>query len=515
MTESNKRIAGILMVFIALLLCTVNSIAITNFTISDTDATTYIIVVMLMAFPLLLFYGKDNLLVPRIKKSNIIYGAIFLALYVLGISYFRVGLSYLFLSYRIDMLLLPLFAMSMISFVFGIDGLKRMQLFIVYLLFASPIPMLPLLSLNQPFALFNANTVYSVLSALGTPVAISGVQISTPSTYSISIAGACADIGAFVALLFFLVPVAYLYDGRTSRKVLWLLASLALMFLLNIMRMSIIAVEWAYYGIGGAAAVFHSFAGQLLFYIAIIVMMLLASEFGLYLPGGEKNKSTAAKEGGAGHGSYAFARKELYLLLAITILSGLLGFVLSTPYASSVYVPVSAFGLASQVNAAPLDLYVLSTLEMAHLNVTQLEAQGANMTFALGNNRIPLQQTYVIVYPVSGINAASIASLYNASSDTSTIVLKNGISMSGSILTLDGNTIAADLFSLPYNSSGIVVPLKYGMIHLVTSPGTQCGESAPYSAVDMAESFIYDTIRGQAFSTRNMLCESYAVAGGA
>ena len=51
-------------------------------------------------------------------------------------------------------------------------------------------------------------------------------------------------MGIFIALAFFLIPIAYLYDGKTKKKILWVASGLALLLVLNLVRMASISLAW-------------------------------------------------------------------------------------------------------------------------------------------------------------------------------------------------------------------------------------------------------------------------------
>ncbi|EQD33186.1 conserved hypothetical protein, membrane, partial [mine drainage metagenome] len=250
--KSKIRLLGLVAVLVAFVISIFNSLSITKFQISDTNPMTYIIVVMLMSLLLIMFYMKDDKLQFSYKKANLAYASMLFIAYILLLSYSRVSLSFLFLSYRVDALLFVLVLAAMILAIFGTDGLKRMKFLLFYVLFASPILLMPVINLDTAFTLLNSGVVFNTMRLAGIPVTQVGIKIIGASTSTISIASTCADIGAFIALLMFLVPLAYLYNGRPGRKAAWVVMGVALMFLLNILRMFSIALVWAFYGLNTA-----------------------------------------------------------------------------------------------------------------------------------------------------------------------------------------------------------------------------------------------------------------------
>jgi Transmembrane exosortase (Exosortase_EpsH). len=170
------RVVGISALLAGFILAAMNSIRITGLSVSDSDPSTYIIVVMLMllvAIVLSVKYAPD----PELKKSNVAIGLSLLAIYVLAISYARGAMSFLFISYRIDALLFPIILASLIILIFGIKGLKRMKFLVIYSIFASPLLLLPTFQISSPFTAFNAYVVFDTLKAIGIPVLKSNLTI--------------------------------------------------------------------------------------------------------------------------------------------------------------------------------------------------------------------------------------------------------------------------------------------------------------------------------------------------
>ena len=82
----------------------------------------------------------------------------------------------------------------------------------------------------------------------------------------------------------FLYPVAYFYQGKPIKKLYWILSGVVLLFVLNLIRMFGISVLFIYYGLAQAASSIHLFAGILLFYLTIIIIVILADRYGMSFP---------------------------------------------------------------------------------------------------------------------------------------------------------------------------------------------------------------------------------------
>ena len=406
------KVFGIAVLFVATLLTMACTVLVTNFSILDTDPTSYVIVVMLMLFVFILFSLKEDLHLNK-NRRFVVLGVCIFVFYIVFLSYVRVGLSFVFATFRIDALLIPLALVSFILMLFGIAGLRKLAPLVIYSLFLSPLLLMPLLFQNAAFANVNAAFVYETLRAFGVPVTLNGITITAASSASISIASTCAPIGTFVALVMFLVPVAYLYKGDLKKKTLWILSGLALVFVLNFARMFAIAYSWAYYGIGQAVSIFHIFAGQILFYAAIIVMLLLAGKYGMSI--------TRMRKGQLGEltKDFAKARGKFGLAWASVIILGVVGLLFSLPYLNSTY-------------ASPVFFY------------SNLTTIGQNTVYrAIGASFVNFSSSTIKIGEQNFTEALAILNGSNTDNDIYIVATATGIPISGVMVTNYTSVLAA------------------------------------------------------------------------
>jgi len=328
----NHKRAVIAVFLVALLIMLANSFLATQPNILDTDPSTYIIVPLIMMPLLALFTFKKKIEVKTDKKS-IAIGLIVFALFVICTIYLRSAFSFVFMSYRLDLLVLPLGIAGLIIVLFGFKSINYFKALLVYALFASPILMSPIFELNAPFAEMNTIIVYSILHFFA-----SSATYILPGTiklngYVLGIGESCAGIGALIAIVMFLVPVAYLYDGKNINKFYWVFSGFLLLLLLNVLRMFAIATAWFEYGPNASTSFAHSFAGIFIFYISLIVIILLAGKFGLKL---QVDKAKAQK----GSARLRDKNKNGYLLIAmvLAIACSLLYYTISFNYPHSLMI---------------------------------------------------------------------------------------------------------------------------------------------------------------------------------
>ncbi len=293
-----------------------------RFTISDTDPSTYVIIPLLMLPLFALFFAKGGI-AAKVGKKDIAAGLLVFAALVVATAFLHVSLSYLFASYGVDMLLFPLFISSMVLLIFGLKNLRRFWPLIAYSVFASPALLIPVMMLNQWFASINTQVVYHLLGVFTTGAVYAAPITILANGYRIGIGESCVGIGLLIAMAMLLIPVAYLYSGRLNRKVLWIASGIALLFVYNLMRMFAIAASWVTSGPTSALSILHAFAGMLLFYAAIIIMVLISPFYSIGIRPSNKGPEKRNKKAKSGrYGSISLVAAILlsaaYLMLNIS-----------------------------------------------------------------------------------------------------------------------------------------------------------------------------------------------------
>ncbi len=504
----------------AFFLASFNSLSRTGLSISDTDPSSYIIVVMLMLFPFILFSGKERISVQGFSLSGTGAAAgIFLA-YALATMVSRGSLSYLFWSYRIDALLFPALLACLAAALFGMRSLPKFKYLLVFALFASPAILMPLLAQNPLFASINAGIVFDMIRATGVHVVRHGFLIAAPSGATISINTTCVPLGTFVALLFFLLPIAYLYNGARTRKALWLASGLALVLLLNLVRMSIIAFAWVYNGIGPAAATFHLFAGAALFLLTIVAMVLLTGRYGLSFPHGEATAGAGKRKARRGRSRaqrspspYRFA-----LGAAAAFAFAALAFVLTLPYAHLEAVPAAMFAgngaAANRATSANIGLALYTSAFVpagSGMRAAYLGSDADGGIFLLADNQ---SEALAIVNASPAPVQRHLFVGYNSIKSTGSYILKNGITINSAIVESEGHAFYTDYFSAPftYNST------TFSMSYVVFTPANQSSHGLcevrlrGAGMLNYLESEGYNILGHMRPANGTVLCEAYEIA---
>ncbi len=349
-TEDDEMRKTYIAIFeIALIIMLANSFLATPSSILDTDPSTYIIVPIIM-IPLFAVFLFKNRIKSDVQTKDIALGLVLFAAFMLSIFYLRYVFSFMFIEFRLDMLLFPLAIASIVVTVFGIKNINAFKALMIYALFASPILLTPIFSLNQGFASMNALMVYNIMHQLDRNATFVPPISIEENGYTIGIGESCAGIGALIGLIFFLIPVAYLFDGKAGNKVLWVFSGAFLFLLLNLLRMFGIGVAWLYYGPNASASLVHMFAGMLIFYIVIIVMLLIAGVFKLKVPRLEKAKTKKK------------AREGFKLITLLAVAYAILYYFVSLNYPLSFYVSPYLTFSRIPLNGTPFANFISSNV---------------------------------------------------------------------------------------------------------------------------------------------------------
>ncbi|MGC8662554.1 MAG: archaeosortase/exosortase family protein [Candidatus Micrarchaeia archaeon] len=350
---------------LAIVILLANSFLITPSSILDTDPSTYVIVPIIMIPLLAVFIFKKDIKINTNMK-DVLFGFVLFVIFVFSIIYLRYIFSSMFIEFRLDLLLLPLAITSLVVTIFGASNVNVFKALIIYAFFASPLLLYPIFSLNQGFAGINAQFVYDIIHTLNNKTLFVPPISIVENNITIGIGESCVGIGVLIGLVFFLVPVAYLFEGNAKNKILWVFSGALLFIGLNFLRMLGIAITWFYYGPNASVSYIHMFVGMLIFYLVIIIMMLIAGLFKLKIQRVNKQKSKKRKE-----------RKKFEWITLLAIIYAVLYYVISMNYASSVYISPSLIFNKVALNGIPFENFISS-----NVNTTGYKA----VSYAFGNS---------------------------------------------------------------------------------------------------------------------------------
>jgi exosortase len=184
--------------------------------------------------------------------------------HILSLPFFIAGVTLIFLNPRaLIMLIFP----------------------ILFLLFLVPIPATFLYTIGGGLANFNTQVSYVILKTVGLPITLSSsygaptILISSASGQPLNFAVdvACSGIYSLVAFAMFATFLAFLASTSIFKKLLLFILGFFVFAMLNILR--IMAIVTVGYSFGEEAALLlHSFAGLLLIFIGMLLLLVFSDK---------------------------------------------------------------------------------------------------------------------------------------------------------------------------------------------------------------------------------------------
>ena len=207
-------------------------------------------------------------------------------------------MSAMFWVYRVDLLTLPIFVAGAVAIIFGSRVLWRQRLAVLFLFLAWPYPYQKYL-----LGVLNAFTTLTLLAmqkiAVWTHLAKPASSLDNTlfvvthhgSTFALSVVSACSGVNGVVGFLLVGSAFAAIVRGPVVRKVLWLLGGMALLWAINLVRITFIFFAGKEWGESVAINVFHPFIGLVTFSLGVLAMILLIKPLGMHIAIGEDDPS--------------------------------------------------------------------------------------------------------------------------------------------------------------------------------------------------------------------------------
>jgi exosortase/archaeosortase family protein len=210
-------------------------------------------------------------------------------------------MSAMFWVYRMDLLTLPIFVAGAVAIIFGSRVLWRQRLAICFLFLAWPYP-------YQKYLLGVLNA-FTDLTLIGMQKIAVATHLAKPagsldntlfvinhhgSTFALSVVSACSGVNGVVGFLLVGSAFAAIVRGPIVRKVLWLVGGMALLWAINLGRITFIFFAGKEWGESVAINVFHPFVGLVTFSIGVLAMILLIKPLGMTIRIGENRPEPCA-----------------------------------------------------------------------------------------------------------------------------------------------------------------------------------------------------------------------------
>lgn len=173
----------------------------------------------------------------------------------------------------------------------GLSTVRTLWFPLLFLLFAIPLPGALVDALTGPLKQLISELVETILYSAGYPIARSGVTLSI-GRYQLLVADACSGLNSMFSLS--AIGLLYLYImGYSSwlRNGVILASLLPIAFAANILRVIILVLITYYFGDAVGQGFLHDFAGMLLYFATLIILLSLDAYLGWLLPKFSKAES--------------------------------------------------------------------------------------------------------------------------------------------------------------------------------------------------------------------------------
>lgn len=165
----------------------------------------------------------------------------------------------------------------------GTAGLRLCWFPLFFLIFMVPLPGPLVAAVTTPLKSAVSAVASSLMHALGFPIGRSGV-ILTIGPYQLLVADACAGLNSMFTLeALVLLYINLMGYKNATRNVLLALSAIPISFAANVVRVVILVLVTYYFGDEAGQGFVHSFAGMVLFLVALTLTIALDNVFALIL----------------------------------------------------------------------------------------------------------------------------------------------------------------------------------------------------------------------------------------
>ena len=194
--------------------------------------------------------------------------------------------SYSFLPLEYHIASLPIFASGLIILIFNFNVLRVLLFPMSFLLFLIPPPVELAQQVGGLLSYYSSHGAYNILRVFNLPVRLSElegnpiifVQIPSGEEYPFVIDLACSGIYSLIGFLIFALFLAYLVRGSLIKKTAILLLGLPIIYLLNILRITILIIIGFTSGPYAALNLFHIFGGWFLILLGTLIILLVSEK---------------------------------------------------------------------------------------------------------------------------------------------------------------------------------------------------------------------------------------------
>jgi len=194
--------------------------------------------------------------------------------------------SYTFTPLEYHMFALPIFVTACTLIMFNKQTLRQLAFPIPFLFFLMPPPTQIVYALGATLSTISTQASCTILNLFGfaaeisttygNPVITITQANGTPLSFTVDIA--CSGIYSLIGFLIFATFIAYIARTKTWKKPAIFLIGLPLIYLLNILRITIIVLLGYYYGMELAMNIFHLLGGWTLIFLGTLLLLIITEK---------------------------------------------------------------------------------------------------------------------------------------------------------------------------------------------------------------------------------------------
>jgi exosortase/archaeosortase family protein len=239
--------------------------------------------------------------------------------------------STMFWVYRVDLFTLPFFVAGAVAIIFGVRVMWRQKLALAYLFLAWPYPyqtvLLRVLDAFTTATLFGIEKILTVVH-VASPVSTLDNTLFTVvhdgHAFPLSIVSACSGVNSVVGFLLVGSAFAAIVRGPLLRKVAWLVGGMAILWAINLARITFIFWAGRTWGENVAMNILHPVVGMVTFSVGVVIMTLLIKPLGMHIGIGEAPaRSVPLPAGDPTSPRTSIPVPKVYLALVVALVAAL------------------------------------------------------------------------------------------------------------------------------------------------------------------------------------------------
>ena len=194
--------------------------------------------------------------------------------------------SYTFTPIEHHLLTLPIFVAGLTLILFNSQTLRQLVFPIALLAFLVPPPSEILYAVGSTLSVISAEASNAIIKAFGIPSTITPeygnptIIITRPdgAQLNFTVDIACSGIYGLMGFLLFAVFIAYIIRDKLWKKLALIVLGLPLIYLLNIIRITIILAIGYHYGEQLALQIFHLIGGWILIFFGTLLLLAISEK---------------------------------------------------------------------------------------------------------------------------------------------------------------------------------------------------------------------------------------------